>query len=952
MDAILHFTVANQQIERADDFTVVEGSENYLQAQFDFTTPDWDGLIKTGVFIDEDGSVHPSLCDGDICDVPSEWLVEQKGAVGVIGSDGTVKITTAAVRVRIKPKGYTGEDVEEEAGAYFDQIMAAFAETLAAVNKSAAEAKAAETSAQAWAHGHEAYPERGEDNAAYYAGQARSAAANTAADLTEVGRIAGTVALSEGRVLASEEAVTGLSAQAQAAANNALLSEQAAKASEESAAQSAASAEAASGQTAQDALETASARAAAEAAKSIVLAASQQVTEDRAAVEGLAASFELAHQQAVADVNNAGQAQVERVEEAGDSAVDDVAAAKSQAATEITNAGAAQIQAIGTAGTEQAAAVAAEGTTQVAAVQEAAAEIISDRKQIGQNQRDILSTSIIRQASGTDIMVADSAEMPLQGLVEYGHTVQGSTTGAQLFDKSTIIDHAFIDDFSGQIRIVTDTGSVNYLRNASDFIDVSGIENIYIGTGNDTGNWGAFYDGDKNFVAGISGYGRPCAVPETAHYARFTVNDAILDTFMLNPGSTALPYEPYTGGQPSPNPDYPQEIVSAGDKGSIEVEVTGKNLFDAQRTLETGETSPFVEVDGEYIATSQTTNIQVPVSEFVQRHIGKIVTVSFDIRADVKLNISVYAYQYAGITIIPGTDATNVFGYTVFSIGSQWKHCSYVGIVADKEKMGSNYGRIIFYNADLSNNNLQVKNLQIELGNKASAYEPYKSQTLTIQTPNGLPGIPVTSGGNYTDESGQQWIADEIDFGRGVYVQRVAKKVLDGSENVSGYMALTDGNGYAGWIATTDRDAKTREVLCTHLKFDSRTQGPTMKYGTITGAINNAPVWMTFSAELETATDAKNYLKDCYDAGMPIIVYYILATPTEIPLSAEELAAYRALHTNYPTTVITNDAECHMEAEYVADSENYITQNYVPKSSYDALEGRVAALEQNTLNNV
>lgn len=32
-----------------------------------------------------------------------------------------------------------------------------------------------------------------------------------------------------------------------------------------------------------------------------------------------------------------------------------------------------------------------------------------------------------------------------------------------------------------------------------------------------------------------------------------------------------------------------------------------------------------------------------------------------------------------------------------------------------------------------------------------------KTQTLTLPTPTGLPGIPVTSGGNYTDPQGQQW---------------------------------------------------------------------------------------------------------------------------------------------------------------------------------------------------
>ena len=38
-------------------------------------------------------------------------------------------------------------------------------------------------------------------------------------------------------------------------------------------------------------------------------------------------------------------------------------------------------------------------------------------------------------------------------------------------------------------------------------------------------------------------------------------------------------YEPYTGGKPSPSPEYPQEIESVGDAGEISVEVRGKNLI-------------------------------------------------------------------------------------------------------------------------------------------------------------------------------------------------------------------------------------------------------------------------------------------------------------------------------------------------------------------------------------
>lgn len=57
-------------------------------------------------------------------------------------------------------------------------------------------------------------------------------------------------------------------------------------------------------------------------------------------------------------------------------------------------------------------------------------------------------------------------------------------------------------------------------------------------------------------------------------------------------------------------------------------------------------------------------------------------------------------------------------------------------------------------------------------------------QTITLQTPNGLRGIPVTSGGNYTDPQGQQWVCDEVDLERGVKVQRVDKAAFDSTKTL------------------------------------------------------------------------------------------------------------------------------------------------------------------------
>lgn len=54
----------------------------------------------------------------------------------------------------------------------------------------------------------------------------------------------------------------------------------------------------------------------------------------------------------------------------------------------------------------------------------------------------------------------------------------------------------------------------------------------------------------------------------------------------LETGKVRTPYEPYTGGKPSPSPEYPQEIKNVGkrneekQKYEVDVKLTGRNLFD------------------------------------------------------------------------------------------------------------------------------------------------------------------------------------------------------------------------------------------------------------------------------------------------------------------------------------------------------------------------------------
>ena len=70
---------------------------------------------------------------------------------------------------------------------------------------------------------------------------------------------------------------------------------------------------------------------------------------------------------------------------------------------------------------------------------------------------------------------------------------------------------------------------------------------------------------------------------DTTDYNYLIVNATKLEDIQVEKGSEATSYEPYTGGIPSPSPDYPQEIKSVGDSGSIELNVMGANVLEGTK---------------------------------------------------------------------------------------------------------------------------------------------------------------------------------------------------------------------------------------------------------------------------------------------------------------------------------------------------------------------------------
>lgn len=190
-----------------------------------------------------------------------------------------------------------------------------------------------------------------------------------------------------------------------------------------------------------------------------------------------------------------------------------------------------------------------------------------------------------------------------------------------------------------------------------------------------------------------------------------------------------------------------------------------------------------------------------------------------------------------------------------------------------------------------------------------------QSQTLTLSTPGGLPGIPVTSGGNYTDENGQQWICDEKDFKRGKHVKRVVKYTFDESD---GQIWRRYSGGF--YIANIlEPGTYTRKPGLSN-QFLVRSSAESTLPGLWIG-VDNSILYSVYNEFYDDSLPDYGLANwKAHLAAHPLEVMTYLETPIETDLSDEEMAAYKALHTYSPATTVSNDAGAWMRVGYKANA--------------------------------
>lgn len=330
----------------------------------------------------------------------------------------------------------------------------------------------------------------------------------------------------------------------------------------------------------------------------------------------------------------------------------------------------------------------------------------------------------------------------------------------------------------------------------------------------------------------------------------------------------------------TPTPDSPVPIVSAGDGGTIAVKMTGKNLL--------------------YIPDGKGTARGVTITSK-----NGIISISGTATEDGYVYLPVKQISIHGLALL----SSNVSATTVKLVSASWNVLFTQDSANNTQEVIT---RICFIVKKGTNYDLNGINVQLELGSTATAYSPYREQLLTLPTPTGLPGIPVTSGGNYTDPSGQQWVCDEVDLERGVRVKNTC--IVDAADlEITTSTDLQSTKRLSFLLPALARSSGTNALCNRSVRVASFDKDITHFY------VNNRHIFLFIPISTENPV-----------AGEYIFLY-ALAAPVETPLTAEELAAYKSLTTYAPNTVVQASDGAGVKLDYQRDV------NLVIKNLEDAI---------------
>lgn len=516
--------------------------------------------------------------------------------------------------------------------------------------------------------------------------------------------------------------------------------------------------------------------------------------------------------------------------------------------------------------------------------------------------RPVAKKYLDRVSSGEQLVLKNTVgDMPLNSLSIYGKTWQNTTTGAQLYDVSAVGKNVYISiDADGWITVSCDNTEGESIKYVSTMVapsellatsttytvvcEIRELSNIDLMAVSD---YEATLKGQFNATVRPTTTGttiskittrddfadcitmlRTVASIEAGEVGKAVFRLSVLaDTTVT---ANTFVYEPFTGGMASPNPYYPQEIKSVGDSGSIGLEVYGANLFDYENHLRS-------------IAGLETT-----VTEDHGLHVVGSTEKYFSVALQTKKKLPAGEYRIA----LSNLDATDTAIYGQLSYSKD-------GATSFKTKNAT------LDNAELCDLSVVIRpNIEVDktvypiinAGTTWLNFELYKGmQSFSVPTPNGLPGIPVDKAelATCTDSDGQMWCCDEINYERGVYVQRVEKLKLT-SDRTYGFAEIQD--AMRAWIRCGSRKGSGRTpVISNRFLFDYSSEQIGTVFSTDERVYIYPPETVTTVEELKTWLDENE-----------TEVSFILNDPIETPISDETMDEFYSLSAHDGITTILN----------------------------------------------
>lgn len=510
------------------------------------------------------------------------------------------------------------------------------------------------------------------------------------------------------------------------------------------------------------------------------------------------------------------------------------------------------------------------------------------KKEIGLIKEDLSNKITKFYASNQgETHIADSDNGKIMDMMLYGKSEQKQYSGKNLFELSD--NQVQSENLKIQINqgIITFSGTTNtdtFVREIDSFtVPSDGTYTISTNSNsnkdsprilfliNDNSQYESAFNGaTKELNAGdvVRLYIR---ISSVGSYNGVTIKP------MIEKGSKVTSYEPYTGGKPSPSPDYPQEIKSVVNPT---VKICGKNLLNATlQTITLNGLTCINNGDGTYTLNGTPT---VDTDFYIYGAFDTVNRFPLDSQ-------KTYIVKKSGHSKIQ------------FHVGEAG---IYTTVAILKDEQIKNRATISFFMCRVLSgtilNNFTIYP-QIEEGSVSTDFQPYHEQTVTL--PYTLNAIPVSSGGNVTI-NGQQYVADYVDVERGKLVRMIIQKKLkeinwgNVTKNQTG---LNESNGYMSFRARNaieNLDVKS-VILCKNYIFVKNGWNSPKTLITYVDGLMVNDIYSNFGLENWSA-DAQISSNIFGDTTF----FAELVIPQEIDLTSDQIQAFKSLATNYPVTNI------------------------------------------------